>query len=69
MEKPNEIMAAFLDYLKKQEKSRNTVEKYHRDVRHFLCFLGERPLEREAVLEYKETLLREYQPSSINIFN
>ena len=66
MERQNETVTAFVDYLKRAEKSRNTVEKYVRDVRHFLCFLGEDPLERDAVLLYKETLLKEYRPSSVN---
>lgn len=66
MERTTKTTAEFLDYMRSQEKSRNTVEKYLRDVRHFLLFLGDSPLEREAVLRYKAKLLREYRPSSAN---
>lgn len=37
----------FRDYLREQEKSSHTIEKYCRDVRKFLMFVGE---ERGAFL-------------------
>lgn len=52
--------------LKEQEKSRNTIEKYMRDVRRFLDFLDGREPERELVIRYKESLQAAYQVSSIN---
>ena len=36
-----EILAAYGDELKRQEKSDNTIEKYLRDVREFLIFANE----------------------------
>lgn len=67
MENGREVnINTFAEYLRSQEKSRNTVEKYIRDVRHFFRFLGENEIDREFVLRYKEELQKEYKPSSVN---
>lgn len=49
-----------------RERSRNTIEKYLRDVRHFLVFLNGREIGPEIVRAYKERLLGEYKASSAN---
>ena len=36
----NQRLSAFEQYLRKEEKSENTIEKYLRDVRGFLGFLA-----------------------------
>ena len=36
------------------EKSEATVEKYTRDVRTFLCFCGNREIQKDLVIEYKQ---------------
>lgn len=67
-------LRAFEEYLRMQEKSRNTVEKYLRDVGRFLVFAwenrkqerGETILNRRVTLEYKEELLKKYQTTSVN---
>ena len=61
-----ETIEAFSKYLQRQEKSKNTVEKYVRDVRKFFSFLGRDEINRDSVLRYKEELQREYKPSSAN---
>ena len=53
-------------YLAECEKSKNTIEKYLRDVRTFLIFSGERELSKEIILEYKKLLIEEYRSSSVN---
>lgn len=53
-------------YLKREEKSGATVEKYVRDVGAFLLWAGKRELTRELVLEYKERLKDELAVSSVN---
>lgn len=53
-------------YLAECEKSKNTIEKYLRDVRTFLIFSGERELSKEIILEYKKLLIEEYRTSSVN---
>lgn len=70
MEKRNitdEFVAAFLEYLEREEKSRNTVEKYIRDVTAFQNFMNGRKVDKEAVIAYKNKLLADgYAVSSIN---
>lgn len=61
-----EYLEQFGQYLWGQEKSRNTVEKYMRDVRQFLNFLKGREADRELVLGYKEYLQGKYKTSSVN---
>ncbi len=61
-----ETIEAFSKYLQRQEKSKNTVEKYVRDVRKFFSFLGRDEINRDSVLRYKEELQRDYKPSSAN---
>lgn len=57
---------AFGSYLRSEEKSGATVEKYVRDVSVFLHWAGKRELTRELVLEYKERLKGELAVSSVN---
>ena len=59
-------MENFKAYLTESEKSELTVEKYLRDVRRFLAWLGNKPLEKGRVLEYKAELLGKYAVSSAN---
>ena len=53
-------------YLTECEKSKNTIEKYLRDVRAFLIFSGERELSKEIILDYKKLLIEKYRTSSVN---
>ena len=60
-------IAAFAVFLKSEEKSQNTVEKYIRDVRAFLACVGEAEITKEMVIAYKNKLLSEnYAARSIN---
>ncbi|MBS4785595.1 MAG: tyrosine-type recombinase/integrase [Clostridiales bacterium] len=58
----------FADYLKESEHSPATIEKYLRDLRHFLTFAGADTLpDKQALLLWREELLRrDYCVSSIN---
>ena len=49
-------LLAFEEYLREEEKSDATVEKYLRDVRCFYAFLANRSAEKSEVLAYKEYL-------------
>ena len=67
MENGREVnINTFAEYLRSQEKSRNTVEKYIRDVRHFFRFLGENEIDRELVLRHQAAPQTQYKPSSVN---
>ena len=50
-------IAAFAVFLKSEEKSENTVEKYIRDVRAFYAYVGETETTKEMVIAYKNKLL------------
>lgn len=57
---------AFEHYLRQEEKSAATIEKYLRDVRHFYGYLADRPMNKEESIRYKEYLTRRYAPASAN---
>ena len=59
-------LSAFEQYLRREEKSRATTQKYLRDVRCFGSFLGERALSKEETIAYKEMLTARYAPASVN---
>ena len=60
-------IAEFAVYLKSEEKSENTIEKYVRDVRAFTTYMGNAKITKEAVIDYKNKLLPEgYAARSIN---
>lgn len=56
----------FEAYLKDEERSNATIEKYLRDVRHFVAFLGGEVPERQTVLAYKQQLAQDYAVASAN---
>ncbi len=57
----------FKAYLKEEEKSSNTIEKYLRDVTAFAAWSKNRELTKTEVLRYKEYLSEQgYAPRSIN---
>lgn len=57
----------FSQHLQAEERSAATVEKYLREVRQFAQFLNGEPLDKAAVIRWKNHLLeRNYSPSSIN---
>lgn len=51
------IIADFEKYLRLEEKSTHTVEKYLRDVRRFLAFVNTQNVGKECALAYKQHLL------------
>lgn len=60
-------LKAFRAWLDREEKSAATVEKYLRDTGAFLAFADERPVTKELVKQWKESLLAEdYAAASIN---
>lgn len=54
-------------HLREEEKSKNTIEKYMRDVRAFMAFAGRNEIKKDTVVAYKNKLLSEnYAVRSIN---
>ena len=60
-------LSAFAEHLFLEEKSAATQEKYLRDVRAFLVFLGSAKIRKELVLGWKQSLIEKgYKVRSIN---
>ncbi len=62
-----EVLEAFRQYLISEEKGKETVEKYLRDMRAFSRWLDARPVDKERTIGWKEHLLEEgYSPRTVN---
>lgn len=59
-------ISGFRSYLIESEKSRSTIEKYTHDVEELLDFLGERPITKEELLDFKNAILKLYSANSLN---
>lgn len=60
-------IAAFDVYLKSEEKSKNTIEKYIRDVRGLATYINNVEVTKEIIIAYKDKLLsKNYAARSIN---
>lgn len=66
MEITRQMIEAYRQELQKREKSEATQEKYIRDVSRFYRWLNHQEISKEAVIEYKQSLVGEYQVSSLN---
>ena len=55
----------FKNYLREEEKSKSTIEKYIRDITALMVWLGGRVTDKTAVLEYKEIIRTEYAARSV----
>lgn len=56
----------FVIYLREEEKSKATAEKYLRDVTAFLLWLDGEEADKSKVLSYKDYLIEKYAPASVN---
>ncbi len=61
-----EAILRFEQHLKQEEKSTATTQKYLRDIRCFCSFLDNREICKKETVAYKERLLAEYAPASVN---
>ena len=62
-----EQIAAYARYLRREERSAATMDKYLRDVRSVARWLDGGPVTKEAVTGWKERLLAEHRaPSTVN---
>lgn len=60
------LMRGYEDYLIKEERSRNTIAKYTRDLRSYFAFLQGEAVTKESLLCWKEKLAHSYLPASVN---
>ncbi len=56
----------FEKFLREEEKSEATVEKYMRDARTFAAFAETRGIDKQTVMEYKQSLAANYAIASAN---
>lgn len=68
----NNMVSAYLTYLRQEEKSVSTRKQYEREIRQFVVCVNarlseEEELSKEHVLQYKESLLEQYKPATINV--
>lgn len=56
----------FKEYLQNEEKAPATYEKYIRDIKAFASWCNNREISKEVILEYKQSLIEEYAPASVN---
>lgn len=57
---------AFEEHLYEEERSKATIEKYLRDIRHFAEYLGDRSVDKQIMMEYKQSLGTAYAVTSAN---
>ena len=62
----NAMIGDFESYLRSDEKSKNTIEKYLRDVRGFCSFADSREVSKSVVMEFKASLVKKYEVTSAN---
>ena len=62
----NAMIGDFESYLRSDEKSENTIEKYLRDVRAFSVFTEAREIRKPVVMEFKASLVENYEVTSAN---
>ena len=62
-----DYLSDFADYLRAEERSAGTIEKYLRDVRKFFCWLADKSLEKAQVSAWRAQLLSDgYAPETVN---
>ncbi len=62
----NSMIGNFEIFLRSDEKSENTIEKYLRDVKAFFEFAGEGEISKSVVMEFKASLVENYEVTSAN---
>ena len=60
------MIGDFENYLRSDEKSENTIEKYLRDLQTFTIFANAREVSKTVVMEFKASLVENYEVTSAN---
>lgn len=67
MSQAMKYLQEYESYLRREEKSQATIEKYLRDIRHFYgCIENRENISKETVIAYKERIMHNYAASSVN---
>ena len=59
-------IARYLAYLKEQERTEGTIQKYAHDLEALRIFLGDRALTKALLVEWKQGLVGRLSPASVN---
>lgn len=57
---------SFMEFMKKDEKSEATIQKYTREVEELFRFLGGRKLDKERLLEYRSHISSRFNAQTVN---
>lgn len=60
------LISRYIKYLTEQERSAATIQKYAHDLTEFCTYLSGKPLEKAVLIEWKEQLVGQYAPSTVN---
>ncbi len=60
------LIESFAVYLREQERSGSTIKKYKRDLTALCGFLQGQPITKNALIEWKESLIKQYAAVSVN---
>ena len=66
MEITAERIEGYIGYLKENERSGATIEKYRHDLFALLAFVGGRGLSKAVLIEWKQQLIGRYAPATVN---
>ena len=61
-----QMLGGFRGYLREEERSDSTIEKYLRDVRSFSAWNAGQEVTRESVSLWKEYLMKDHAPKTVN---
>ena len=56
----------YLNYLREQERSKATLQKYQHDLTALIIFLNGNELTKTELINWKESLINRYAPASVN---
>lgn len=60
------LMEHYLTFLREQERSKATIQKYTHDLNAFLTFAGKEKLSKSLVIAWKQALTATHAPASVN---
>lgn len=61
-----ERVKEYINYLREQERSKATLQKYLHDLNALLLFLNGNELTKTELINWKESLINQYAPASVN---
>lgn len=61
-----ERVKEYINYLREQERSKATLQKYLHDLNALLLFLNGNELTKTELINWKESLMNQYAPASVN---